>query len=91
VTEPPITIFSMSDVAYALRVTKQAMSNYRSRHADTVPSPDFVTPDGRLFWKASGLAAWLRWDRERGGNGPVRPSEADRRAIIDDAVRQVMP
>ena len=44
-----------------LRVTNAAVSNYRVRHADTVPPDTYRTPDGRVFYDRAAMAAWLAW------------------------------
>jgi hypothetical protein len=52
------TIYGSADIADALGVTKSAASNWLARRNDW-PTPDYQTPDGRLFW--SDLRAWHTW------------------------------
>ena len=54
-------IYGPSDVADELGISRQNMSNMLARHAESMPAPSHVTPDGRRFWNARGLAAWRRF------------------------------
>lgn len=56
-----VTIYSIADVADALGITRQAVTNHTLRHGgDGTPiAPDYRTTDGRVFWES--LDAWRTW------------------------------
>lgn len=54
------TIYGSADVANALGVARNVVSNHLKRHADTPPAA-FETPDGRKFWNDAGIASWRVW------------------------------
>lgn len=53
-------IYGCADIARYLGVTKAAVSNNLKRFSDT-PRPDYVTPDGRMYWDRTGLTQWQHW------------------------------
>lgn len=60
----PTTVYGSGDVADALGMSAQQLSNCLRTYVDTPPA-NYVTPSGRQFWNAVGMKRWRAWDDAR--------------------------
>lgn len=84
VSEP---IYGIPEIAGLLGVTPAAVSNWRLRHADTVPTPDYEYLGSKPFWNMSGMRNWLAWYQSRvdahGDSSRMTAIEELRKNLLD--------
>lgn len=82
-----VQIFGNADIAVALGVSRAAVSNWLSRHTDSVPTHFAETPDGIKYWDLEGLKQWIAW--HNGGKIADNNAEARRKKNMAAILSQI--